>query len=67
MIIENFCNFRNLLGFVFLVYKYGEDVEEVVKKFYGKYVFFECLFFFFIIYYFKIDINFFIVGILICV
>lgn len=36
MIIENFCNFRNLLGFVFLVYKYGEDVEEVVKKFYGK-------------------------------
>lgn len=36
MIIENFCNFRNPPGFAFLVYKYGEDAEEAVKKLHGK-------------------------------
>lgn len=34
--IENFCNFRNPPGFAFLVYKYGEDAEEAVKKLHGK-------------------------------
>lgn len=58
---------RNPPGFAFLVYKYGEDAEEAVKKLHGKYVFSECLSLLFIIHYLKIDINPSIAGTLICV
>lgn len=67
MLIENFCNFRNPPGFAFLVYKYGDDAEEAVKKLHGKYVFSQCLYLLFLTHYLKFDINPSIAGTLICV
>lgn len=57
MFIENFCNFRNPPGFAFLVYKYGDDAEEAVKKLHGKYVFSQCLYLLLLTHYLKFDIN----------
>lgn len=67
MFIENFCNFRNPPGFAFLVYKYGDDAEEAVKKLHGKYVFSQCLYLLLLTHYLKFDINSSIAGTLICV